>query len=1460
VLLLILIVIILSIPSVQTYIAKKVTKNINEDYGTNIQIDRIGLNWKGEVDIRNLYIEDHHKDTLIFAETLQTSILSAKRLIDGNLDFGYAELYNTKFYLKTYYGEVDDNLTVFTDKFETGEPPSSEPFELLIDEVSLMNTRVLIVDENVETPIIFDFTEVYLNAEDFKVLGPVVTSNIEQITLKEARGIEIKDLQSEFTYTPENLTLKDLNLVTASSMILGDIKMSYGENGMVDFENNVNISAQFDESIISTNDLNAFYNEFDPDRNITLLGDFEGILNDFTFTNTFIESWGIRVLGDFTFKDLLKEDEDFLIVGTNHKFYANHRELKRLMPRVLSDLPDEIRFFGDFKLSGNTSLTSTTLNTESTLISPLGLIDVNVALTDIDDFDNASYVGNLKLIGFDLGRLAKSESLGKITSDLEFDGSGFSQENIVTGVTGIISSFKFEDYEYKNIIVSGNLKNPIFDGELHINDPNLKMVFRGLLDVSEKANKYDFEANVEFAELNRLNLIKRDSVSIFAGDVIMNMYGTTINDAVGTISFKQTFYQNENDDFYFDDFNIESSFNNDIRTIRFDSPDIIDGTISGKFLVEDIPSLFRNAIGSIYTNYKHVEVTNNQYIDYDFRIFNKIVDVFVPELQFGENTKVKGSVFSEESKFILNFKSPEILVLGNYLGNVNLQVDNDNPLYNTYVSVDSIYNSYYDIIDLSMINKTINDTLYIRSEFKGGKERNDLYNLSLYHTINPEGKSVVGVKRSDITFKENVWYLNENNNNLNKVVFDIENKNFMIESLVLNHNKEIIEVAGSLRDSTYKNIHLNFKDVNIGNITPKVDSLRLDGNVNGRLDFIQKGVMYYPRSTVTIDNLNINDVAYGDLNLNIRGNEDLTIYKVNTTLTNNNVKSINAVGDIEVSDKNTQLRLNVDLNDFNLSALSPFGEDVITDIRGFVSGNARVTGNINSPDIMGVLDLDQSGLKIPYLNIDFDLEDDTRVLVSKNKFDLGTTSIIDTKYNTSALLSGSITHSNFDDWALDLDINSNNLLVLDTPPDEDELYYGTAFISGTADINGPVNELVIDVIAATEEGTSFKIPLSDAESIGDDSFIKFLSPDEKEARIRGEKVVSENIKGLSLNFELDINKNAEVEVVIDQVNRSTLKGRGAGTLLLEINTLGKFNMWGDFIVYEGIYNFRYGRLIRKEIKVVRDGTITWDGNPSEAELNLQAIYETKANPSVLLDNPTMNRKIPVNVIVDLSGEILKPDLNFDIEFPDVSTSVRNELEYKLQNSQQRETQALFLIASGSFVSDNAAGQNAISSTLTEGINAMVAELFSNDDSRVKVLPYYDIGNKTVDQETADELGFAITTQISERIIIDGKVGIPVGGVNETSVAGDVEVQWLVNEDGSLRINFFNRQAEIQFIGEDQIFEQGAGISYSVDFDDFKELIKKLFGKNIELDIDENNEDSENQGPVNFISKPKKDKN
>src|SRR5690606_24532132 len=219
--------------------------------------------------------------------------------------------------------------------------------------------------------------------------------------------------------------------------------------------------------------------------------------------------------------------------------------------------------------------------------------------------------------------------------------------------------------------------------------------------------------------------IKRDSISVFTGNVVVDMAGKTIDDVVGTINFNQTFYQNEREYYYFDDFNITSSFAGPVRTIEINSPDILTGQISGEFLIADIPNLFQNGIASIYANYIPQEVTTNQYIDYEFVVYNKIVDVFVPQLKLGDNTRLRGSVSSDESKFKLDFRSPEILLFNNYIGKLNIQVDNDNPLYNIYISADSVYTGFYDIIDLNIINKTLNDTMYVRSEFAGGPKKED---------------------------------------------------------------------------------------------------------------------------------------------------------------------------------------------------------------------------------------------------------------------------------------------------------------------------------------------------------------------------------------------------------------------------------------------------------------------------------------------------------------------------------------------------------------------------------------------------------------------------------------------------------------------------------------------------------------------------------------------------------------
>jgi hypothetical protein len=92
--------------------------------------------------------------------------------------------------------------------------------------------------------------------------------------------------------------------------------------------------------------------------------------------------------------------------------------------------------------------------------------------------------------------------------------------------------------------------------------------------------------------------------------------------------------------------------------------------------------------------------------------------------------------------------------------------------------------------------------------------------------------------------------------------------------------------------------------------------------------------------------------------------------------------------------------------------------------------------------------------------------------------------------------------------------------------------------------------------------------------------------------------------------------------------------------------------------------------------------------------------------------------------------------------------------------------------------------------------------------------------------TDDQFDVSLTTQISKNIIVNGKVGVPVGAQTQSSVVGEVKVEVLLNESGNFRSVIFNRQNEIQYSAQEEGYTQGIGLSYQVNFNSLSDLLKK----------------------------------
>jgi hypothetical protein len=1430
-------VLLLSIPAVQTRLGKYATSRINEDFGTNINIEKVGLQFNGDVELLNIYIEDYKKDTLISINELNTSILSVRKMIyDNKLTFGDVDIEGMLFNLKTYKDETDTNLDVFVEKFAE-DNPSQEKSDFLLSssDITILDSEFRLVDENKEDSEIFIFNNLNINATDFLILGPDVSARINKLGFIDNRGLEVTNMTTNFGYTLTGMTFDFLQIKTPNSTLKGDLKFDYKREDLQYFVDKVKLTASFEDSDITLSDLNIFYDEFGSNQKANLNVNLFGTLNNLTASNIELRnSRNTIVDGSMVIKNAFDNKEDTFIMDANfNRLTTSNNDLARMLPNVLgTSIPKIVDSLGVFTIKGKTNLTTKNLNTDIVLTSNLGKLTANLDINDINAKDDAIYTGNVVMDNFNVGTLVGDSNVGNISANLDVNGTGFTAESVNSQVKGDVFNIVYNDYEYERIKVVGNIKNKIFDGNLFVNDQNLILTFNGLVDFSEKEKKYDFNANVEHANLKALNFIENDSISIFKSDVSMNMNGSNYDDAYGSIRFENTLYKNQNDEYYFKDFAISSRFEEDVRFLEVNSPDIVKGSLSGKFVFRDIYKLLENSLGNIYTNFKPHDLASSQFINFKFNIYNKIAEVFYPDLELGSNTYFEGRVESDAKKFKLEFNSPQIKFRDYFANKIHLELDNKNPLYNTFIEIDSMTSKFYDVSKFSLINVTKNDTLFVKTEFKGGKGNTDDFDMNLFYTINEENNSVLGFRKSAIVFKDNDWFINEDKDNIdkNKIEFDRQFKNINIRSLRMSHEEEVINLYGIIKGATNKSINLDFKDVELAKITPRIDSLTLAGNVNGRLEIKQNQGVYIPESNVAIDNFKVNDFNLGSFNADIKGNRSLTNYSVNVSLKEDDTESLAIRGVLDFTGTNSTINLNVAFNEFILNPLNPFGEGVITDIRGEVSGNARVSGLLSRPQITGELNLDSGGLRIPYLNVDYSFGDETKIALREQSFIFNNARLTDSEFFSRATLSGNIDHVNFSNWKLNLDIDSDRLLVLNTSDTEDALYYGRAFVNGDIGIVGPTDQLVINANVSSQDGTVFKIPLNDADSFGESSYIHFLTKEEKEAQISEEQVATEVIKGLEMNFVLDITDNAEIEIIMDKSTGSSIKGVGIGTLLTRITTNGIFEMNGDFFITEGTYNYNYQGVIEKEFRVLYGGTLVWEGDPLKAQINIEAVYDKiQANPSVLLENP-INTSIPVEVKIHLTEELEQPNIDYDLAFPTVSSTLDSELQYRLNDRDSKELQVISLLLTGGFRSELNFGSQDAFGLVSDRVQSMLNEILSSEDGKLNLGVDFQIGQNTPDFETSSRVGVTLSTKLSDNILINGKVGVPIGGVSETVIAGDFEVEMLINEDRTLSLKFFNRENSIRYFGENIGYTQGIGLSYNVEFDNLKELLQKIYSK------------------------------
>lgn len=1413
------------IPSIQTGITSSIIKKVNKQYGIEVVLGRtqiIPIQLKTQ--LGQLLILDHKKDTLFYIEEVSTSIAELSALLEGRINMSNYKLDGAEANIVIYPQDSSSNLDIWLAKIK--RPTKTNDFRFEAQTVLAENLKLRYKDSVTSRKIFLERLELNnLSIENKNLYA-------EYVSLDNGLFDDFNLMSSTFkmVFEEDDLLISNLYLRSALSEIsLNELQFHDVSNVEERTKINFDIAPSFVtfeefESLIPNSTLLRLQN--------SLFFEGKGLYDDgqINASKTKIQYLDSYFEGALYVEQINNKKSDFFFVSKDTNF--NPLELSEFI-ELNAQWSSYLNSFSSLRWEGLIQREENNFVVESIVDTNQGTLFSDLKYNE----ESETFNGLLSSDEFNFGILFKELPQIPTSLDLEFTGQSFELDKLKAQLEGGICTVSVRDKTFGDIEFSGYFSDKLFNGLVYSSQEDFSFDISGSVDFSLPVYNY----NINFL-LKRFRLFKfgigNDELSNLNFNLNLNLDGNYFSELEGVLQFNDGRYADRDNYLEFKDLVVNTSrSDDDFRLFEFVSDDLVSGVVKSDIEWTYIDEYFNRVKNRILGVVEPISAADqNNALIFDLDLKSKIAALLNPNFKLSENSSLKGNFNLRDSLTQLSINTP-LLTFQNYeIHNLIGDLNNNSEQVGLTFAIDSVKSSLINLRELTFDAFEQQDSILSTLKFKSSRSNSNVFELNLSQPINSSQETIdIYIKPSQLGLKGKTWKLNTANALDHKLSYNPKEQRLKINQIELaNDDGDRIQINAPYIAATEKQIDLNFKGVQLFKVTPDIRNLELDGVLDGFMTINQINGQYIPSTSLEIEDLSVNQEVVGDAQMVIAGNRDLSSFEVASWIEGEQKTLLNIQGNIEQDEDERYIyKLNAELDDFGIAPFSPLGKQTLHRLRGGLTGDIDVNGSLEKPMLNGLLRLNNGGMAFQYLNTDYRISDQAIIQIENQNFDFINFDFRDRIYDTSANISGRISHENFKIWNLDLEVdtNFNRFLILNTDNQPNSLYYGTGFVLGKGYIKGLSTQLNIEFNGASAQGTSLKIPLGDAESESDYSFINFVG-DKTIEQMKNEKVLK-TYRGLELNFDIEVTDQAEVEIVIDPRSGSSLKGSGEGLLLMEINTDGKFNMYGEFVAVEGFYNYKFGGLIDKRFKLQPGGTLLWDGDPLAAQLQMDAVYSLNANPSPILESTSFSGRIPTEVLVRLDGELEAPNINFDIAFPNTSSVIQSELQYRLQDPTIRERNAFFLLAQGTFVNDQIGiNQQALTGNLFQTASGLLDQVLGESE-------IFDLGlsyeqgflDPTADVQIENRIGVTVSTQISDRILINGKVGVPVGGVSETVIAGDLEIQIILNDEGTLSAKIFNRENEIrQFLAEQQGYTQGVGLSYQVDFDNFKSLLMKIIQK------------------------------
>lgn len=1428
------IIILLHIPSIQTYIGGCVADALCDKFGTKVKVGRVDLGFINRLILDDSYMQDKNGEQMLRVSRISVKI-NLLALANGQIEITSAQFFGLHANLYKATPEAKPNFQFVIDALASKDSTKQKtPLDLQINSLIIRNGEISYrVLSRPSRPGKFSADDI--NARNIsahiiinRITDDSLNVKVKRIAFDERCGFKLKSLSLSAIACRTKTKIENFKLELPATLIqIPSLQASYRmKNGQIEMP-----TLQFDGSIkapyISPSDLAVFV------PTLTRLNMRPALDIQFNGTGSSLTVKKISI--NTTDGSLqLVANGGVKNYPANPSWYTNIDQLKAGQQAISNiyavatgkNVPNIIERLGNVQITGYVGGDKKNIASEGKLNTSPG------NLTLAFDKRGDKITAHMETVRFDIGSLVNDNKLGHISANLNVHGS--SKDNFAA--QGRVYDFDYNGYKYRSLNLNATYRNKRLEGKANIDDPNVQLTAIGTFVNNGAKPNLQLKANIAHFEPNTLRLTDKWQQTAFAANIACDIKGSDINNADGSIELHDFAMRGPETEYNINNVSVKTGYNNGNHFLDVDS-DFGTIDINGHFSYNTIVRSVLNMVAAkLPTIPGLTHKPQREFNDFTLNAslnstewMNRLLGI---PLEIHRPLNISGEIDDKNEKINLWCDVPSFTFNGNRFSDAFVNVESPSDTLKADIRIKKLADrGKYMALHLNAgasdnhLNTSLSFSNNERHPLKG------IINSSTVFAKDEEGVSTayIDVLPSRATIGDTTWHVAPSS-----IIYS-KNK-LQVNSFSVSHDNQMLAINGTATKSENDSLLVTLNDIDVSYVLNLVNFHSVDflGMASGEARiagaFSEKPLL---SADVIVKDFKFETGRMGTLYANVGYNHEEGNIEINAVAKDEDNRWTDING--YVSPKHNYIDLAIDAHRTRAEFMESFCGSFMDNVNADINGNVNVVGPLNNINLVGKAVVDGS-VRLSALNTTYWMRGDSVTFVPDEIKFKG-----DTLYDRNGnigIMTGSIYHKHLTNLSYALKVKAKNLLAYDTHSFGDNTFYGTAYVTGDCDIKGKSGEVVIDIDAVPEKNSILVYNAADQSSIGSTDFITWKDnnveeTDSTDTEHNNKVDISTNIR---LNFLINCNPNATLKLIMDEKTGDYITLNGDGVLRASYFNKGSFDIYGNYIVDHGVYKLTIQNIIKKDFTFQKGGSISFGGDPYNAALNLKALYvlNSVSLADLNIGRSFSNNNVRVNCLMNITGNPNSPKVDFDLDMPNMSNDIKQMVYSLLNAEEEKNQQVLYLLAVGRFMAqnnnNNATGetpqysqtslamQSFLSGTISQQLNSVLSNVINSSNWNFGA----NISTGTEGFNNAEYEGMLSGSLLNNRLLFNGQFGYRDNANATTSFIGDFDIKYLLFPNGNLAINVYNKTND-RYFTRNSLNTQGLGVIMKKDFTRISDL-------------------------------------